>query len=79
MGEIAVAQQFVAGEGLIDISAPQRLEPGIGHQARALAGRIECLAIRVRPPLRSVGQCAHRAGLLRLCLDGSQCESQSKR
>ena len=65
MGEIAVAQQFVGGEGLIDVGAPQRLEPGIGHQARALAGRIERFAICGRPALRGVGKCAHCAGLLR--------------
>jgi hypothetical protein len=43
-----------------------RLEPGIGHQVRALAGRIKRFAICGRPALRGVGNCAHCAGLLRL-------------
>jgi hypothetical protein len=70
MGEIAVAQQFVGGEGLVDIGALERLEPGIGHQVRALARRIERFAIRGRPALRGVREGARRAGLLRPPLDG---------
>ena len=65
MGEKAVALQFVGGEGLIDVGALERLEPGIGDQVRALAGRVERFAIRGRPALRGVGQRGQRVGLLR--------------
>jgi hypothetical protein len=79
MGEKAVALQFVDGEGLVDVGALERLEPGIGHQVRALARRIERFAIRGRPALRGVGEGGRRAGLLRPPLDGPQCENQSER
>ena len=79
VGEIAVAQQFIAGEWLVDVGALERLEPGIGHQARTLARCVEGFAICGRPALRGVGECADRASLLRLSLDGPQSQSQSER